>query len=276
MSSKKKTDAQLLAEEQQKVDYAAVRKELLDGLLNAQPFAFDLNADALYRQYKDSYTRQGLDAAQNLFGKAATMTGGFGNSYAQSVAAQTYNDYMLSLQDKGLQIYENAYDRYQDDLDRKADLFRIADNLEQEEYDRAQDALKREDALEQKEYDRELDALKREDALEQKEYDREQDALKQSEESRQNTLSFAFKMAQLGDFSYLKELGMDITQLENAAKQESDAPEKISVSIQNTAQETYYTYGYAALVYYLNLQIAYGQITEKGKAQVLKALTGRV
>ncbi len=257
MSSKKKTEGELLAAEQQKTDYAAMRKELLDGLLNAQPFAFDLNADALYRQYKDAYTRQGLDAAQDIFGKAATLTGGYGNSYAQSVAAQIYNEYMLSLQDKGLQIYENAYDRYQDELDRRYDLFKTTDNLEQEEYDRAQDALKREDALEQKEYDR------------------NQDALKQSEDRRQNTLSFAYKMAQLGDFSYLRELGVDVTQLENAAKQEADAPEKISVTVQNTAQETYYTYGYAALVYYLNMQIAYGQITEKGKTQVLKALTGR-
>lgn len=275
MSSKKKTEGELLAAEQQKTDYAAMRKELLDGLLNAQPFAFDLNADALYRQYKDAYTRQGLDAAQDIFGKAATLTGGYGNSYAQSVAAQIYNEYMLSLQNKGLQIYENAYDRYQDELDRRYDLFKTTDNLEQEEYDRAQNALKREDALEQKEYDRNQDALKREDTLEQKEYDRNQDALKQSEDRRQNTLSFAYKMAQLGDFSYLRELGVDVTQLENAAKQEADAPEKISVTVQNTAQETYYTYGYAALVYYLNMQIAYGQITEKGKTQVLKALTGR-
>lgn len=242
MSIKKKTEDELPAVEQAttpKPDYAVMREELLDGLLNAQPFAFDLNADALYRQYKDSYTRQGADAAQNAFGKAASLTGGYGNSYAQSVAAQTYNDYMLALQDKGLQLYENAYDRYAYELDRKADLFKKADALEQEEYDRAQDAQKQT-------------------------YDRQQDAL-----------AFAYKMAQLGDFSYLKEIGIDVSQLESAAQKLEDAPEKISVTIQNTAQETYYTYGYMALVYYLDLQIAYGQITEKGKNQVLKALTGR-
>ena len=239
MSNKKKTEEVLPEEKTQRSGFAAMRDELLEELLQAQPFEFDLNADALYRQYKNIYTRQGTDAAQDVYGRAASLTGGYANSYAQSAAAQTYNDYMLALQEKGLSLYDKAYDRYQDELDRKNDLYKHADALEKEEYERTQDTIRHQ------------------------------------HDSRQDALAFAHKMAQLGDFSYLKELGIDVSVLEAAAQEQANQPEKISVTIQNTAQETYYTYGYRSLVTYLDQQIAYGQLTEKGKKQVLLALTGR-
>ncbi len=242
MSEKKKNEEELQQEQNSVVvagDTRILRDTLLEELLNMQPFDFDLNADALYQQYRDSYARQGVDAAADAFGKAATLTGGYANSYAQTVAAQTYDDYMLRLQDKGLEIYENAYDRYQQEYDRKADLYDMVSKYEKEEYSRLQNA-------------------------ESEAYEKQQDIL-----------SFAYKMAQLGDFSYLQEAGIDISALQAAAKEKEDAPEKISVTIQNTAEETYYYYGYSALVRYLDRQVAYGQLTEKGKNQVIKALTGR-
>ena len=82
-------------------------------------------------------------------------------------------------------------------------------------------------------------------------------------------------MAQMGDLSYLKNMGVDVSSLEALAAEKENEPEKISVSIQNAAEETYYTAGYSALVRYLDRQIVYGQLTEKGKAQIIKALTGR-
>ncbi len=242
MTDKKKTEEELLQEQPSvtvKGDAGLLRDKLLEELLNMKPFEFDLNADALYRQYRDFYSRQGEEAAADAFGKATTLTGGYANSYAQTVAAQTYDDYMLALQDKGLEIYENAYDRYRQEYDRNADLYKMASDREKSEYERLQDA-------------------------EKTAYDKQQDIL-----------SFAYKMAQIGDFSYLKAAGIDISDLQAAANEKENAPEKISVTIQNTAEETYYYYGYSALVLYLNRQIAYGQITEKGKNQIIKALTGR-
>ncbi|MBR2415009.1 MAG: hypothetical protein IKB13_10960 [Clostridia bacterium] len=253
MSNKKKPEEELLPEQAAsavKGDLGILRDALLEELLHTQPFEFDLNADALYRQYRDSYSLRGEESAADAFGKAVSLTGGYANSYAQSVAAQTYDDYMLKLQDKGLQIYENAYDRYKQENDRKADIYKMISSREEEEYARLQDA-------------------------EKEAYKREQESQKADYEKQQDALSFAYKMAQLGDFSYLQEAGIDISALLSAAKEKENAPEKISVTIQNTAEETYYTYGYAALVRYLDRQISYGQITEKGKSQILKALTGR-
>ena len=274
-------------------DYAAMREELLEGLLNAEPFAFDLNADALYRQYRDSYRMQGYEAASDAFGKAATSTGGFANSYAASIAAQTYNDYMSALQDKGLQLYENAYVRYRDDYDRKKDLLSLTDSFEREQYDRDRDAeqeeyergvyaekteYERNKDREQTEYDRAQDAEKteyeRKKAQEKLDYDRAQDAERQAYDRRQDDLAFAYKMAQLGDFSYLKKAGVDVSFLESEALAKQQAPEEISVNIQNGAEDAYYNSGYAALLRYLNRQIGYGRLTEKGKQQIITALAG--
>lgn len=295
MSARKKDEEELLqAEKAEKTDYAAMRDELLEGLLQAEPFAFDLNTDALYNQYRDLYIRQGNDAAGNAFGKAASLTGGYANSYADSIAAQTYNDYMLALQDKGQQLYDRAYDRYRDGIDRKTDLYTMADSLEREEYDRSvqqektdyerrrdeeQTAYDREKYAEQTAYEREKYAEKtdyeRQKYEQEKAYEHQQDSTAADYESKQDMLSFALKMAQMGDFSFLKNIGVDVSVLEANAKKQANAPEKISVTIQNNAEEIYYYNGYNSLVRYLNRQIAYGQITEAGKQQVIKALTGR-
>ncbi len=252
MSDKKKTEEELQQNKTLAVtgDLDILRDTLLEELLNAQPFEFDLNADALYRQYRDSYTMQGNDAAADAFGRASALTGGYANSYARSVASQTYNDYMLQLQDKGLQIYDNAYDRYKQENDRKQELYKLVSDRADEEHSRLQ-------------------------AAEKQDYEREQDAQKAEHEKQQDLLFFAYKMAQLGDFSYLQQAGVDISALQQSAAQKENENEKISLTIQNTAEETYYYYGYNALVRYLDRQIAYGQITQKGKNQILKVLTGR-
>ena len=114
MSDSKKKEEELLQEETSAsgaTDYALMRDTLLQELLDTPNFTFDLNADALYQQYRNSYMRQGREAAGDAFGKAASLTGGYANSYAQTVAAQTYDSYMLALQDKGNEwehLYRNS------------------------------------------------------------------------------------------------------------------------------------------------------------------------
>ncbi len=263
-------------------DYAAMREELLEGLLYAKPFEFDLDTDALYRRYAESYRRQGSEAAGDAFGKAASLTGGYSNSYAASIAAQTYNEYMSALQDKGMQLYENAYERYTDDYERRKDLYSMTDSLEREQYDREsaaeQEEYERGVYAEKTEYDRAREAeeteYERRTQREKLDYDRAEDAEKQTYDRRQDDLAFAYKMAQLGDFSYLKKAGIDVSFLESEALAEQQAPEQISVNIQNGAEDAYYYSGYAALVRYLNRQIGYGRLTEKGKQQIIATLTG--
>lgn len=75
-------------------------------------FSYDLNGDALYQQYKDKFIQQGKLAMEDTIGQASAMTGGYGNSYAQSVGQQAYNSQLDKLNDIVPELYQMAYDRY--------------------------------------------------------------------------------------------------------------------------------------------------------------------
>ena len=90
----------------------AINDQLLNEYLNRDPFSYDLNGDALYQQYKDKYIQQGKMAMQDTMGQAAAMTGGYGNSYAQSVGQQAYQNSLDNLNDIVPELYQMAYDRY--------------------------------------------------------------------------------------------------------------------------------------------------------------------
>ena len=79
---------------------------------NRPDFSYDFNADALYQQYKDKYIQQGKMAMQDTMGQAAALTGGYGNSYAQSVGQQAYNAQLENLNDVIPELYQMALDKY--------------------------------------------------------------------------------------------------------------------------------------------------------------------
>ena len=85
---------------------------IMNDILNRGPFTYDINGDVLYQQYKDQYTLQGKQAMMDTMGQAAAMTGGYGNSYAQSVGQQTYQGYLQQLNDKVPELYQLALNRY--------------------------------------------------------------------------------------------------------------------------------------------------------------------
>lgn len=85
---------------------------LLDRILNGEKFSYDVNADALYQQYKDKYIKQGQQAMQDTMGQAAALTGGYGSSYATTAGSQAYQGYLERLNDIVPQLQEAAYNRY--------------------------------------------------------------------------------------------------------------------------------------------------------------------
>ena len=105
---------------------------------NREKFSYDMNGDALYQQYKDQHTTQGKLAMMDTMGQAAAMTGGYGNSYAQSVGQQAYQGYLQQLNDKVPELYKLALDQYNQegqDLYNKAGLLY---NLDESAYNRNQ------------------------------------------------------------------------------------------------------------------------------------------
>lgn len=85
---------------------------LTDQILNRKDFQYDVNGDALYQQYKDRYVNLGRQAMMDTMGQAATLTGGYGNSYAQMAGQQAYQGYLQGLTDKIPELYQIALDRY--------------------------------------------------------------------------------------------------------------------------------------------------------------------
>lgn len=97
-------------------DFAWDQQGKYDNLIkeyeNRGDFSYDFNADALYQQYKDKYIQQGKLAMADAIGQASAMTGGYGNSYAATVGNQAYQGYLNQLNDVIPELYQMAYDRY--------------------------------------------------------------------------------------------------------------------------------------------------------------------
>lgn len=85
---------------------------IMQSILNRKPFSYNFNEDAFYQMYKDKFTQQGKMAAADVMGKAAAMTGGFGNSYAATVGNQAYLAELGNLNDIIPELYQLAYDKY--------------------------------------------------------------------------------------------------------------------------------------------------------------------
>ena len=95
-------------------------------IMNRGPFSYDLNGDMLYRQMADRYTQLGKDAMRDTMGQAAALTGGYGNSYAQQVGNQAYQQYLASLNDQIPALYEQAYNVWQGEGERLMQLYQLA------------------------------------------------------------------------------------------------------------------------------------------------------
>lgn len=83
--------------------------------MNREPFRYDLTQDPLYQQYKEQFMSQGKMAMQDTMAQAAAMTGGYGNSYAQTAGQQMYNQYLGKMNDIVPELYDAAYRRYQNE-----------------------------------------------------------------------------------------------------------------------------------------------------------------
>lgn len=88
---------------------------LYEQILNRPKFQYNVNADALYQQYKDQYLQGGKTAMQDTMAQASALTGGYGNSYAQTAGQQQYQNYLQELNNQVPTLANMAYSRYQDE-----------------------------------------------------------------------------------------------------------------------------------------------------------------
>lgn len=87
-------------------------KNVKDSIKNYDNFSYDVNSDALYQQLVNQYVQQGKMASADVMGKAAGMTGGYGNSYANTVGNQVYQSYIQQLNNEIPALYESALNQH--------------------------------------------------------------------------------------------------------------------------------------------------------------------
>ena len=121
--------------------YETELENIYNQIVSRPAFSYDLNSDALYGQYKDSYMSSGRNAMRDTMAQAAALTGGYGSSYAGIAGQQQFNAYLSKLNDMVPQLYDRALDSYNSaGAQLKAD-FDMVNSQAQAEYQRYMDEL---------------------------------------------------------------------------------------------------------------------------------------
>lgn len=152
--------------------------DTMEKILNREKFSYDLNGDALWNQYKDQYTQQGKMAMLDTMGQAAAMTGGYGNSYAQTVGQQTYQGYLQQMNEMIPELYQLALSKYQMEGDELMDQYGLLADQDDREYNRYVDDRNYEyqvgrDQVADSQWQQEFDYQQDRDAVSDQRYDQE-------------------------------------------------------------------------------------------------------
>ena len=115
--------------------------DTLNKILNREKFTYDLNGDALYQQYKNQANTQGMQAMMDTMGQAQAMTGGYGNSYAQTAGQQTYQGYMQQLNDRIPELYQLALNQYNQEGENLYNQYGLFADRENQDYGRYRDQM---------------------------------------------------------------------------------------------------------------------------------------
>lgn len=116
-------------------------KSIYDQNINREKFSYDMNADALYKQYAQQYEQNAKLAMQDTVGQVSALTGGYGNSYAQTAGQAVYNQQMSGMNDKALELYQMALNQYNAEGDRLMQMYGITADQYQTEYNRIRDEI---------------------------------------------------------------------------------------------------------------------------------------
>ena len=121
--------------------YDAALESILQRITNPEQFKYSFNGDELFKSYADRYTQLGKQASLDAMGQAAALTGGYGNSYGQIAGQQQYDQYLQGLYDKGMDLYDRAWQRYQAGQDQLMDQYGVLSQADQTDYGRYRDTV---------------------------------------------------------------------------------------------------------------------------------------
>ena len=123
--------------------YEGQLNDIYNQIVNRDKFQYDINADMLYQQYAQQYQDLGRLAMQDTIGQAAALTGGYGSSYGESVGQQQYDAYLKQLNEVVPELYNQAYQMYQDEGDQLLQQYTMLGDMADREYQKYSDEYDR-------------------------------------------------------------------------------------------------------------------------------------
>lgn len=126
-------------------EYKSSYSDDIDGLLDTllgMEFSYDMESDPLFTMSRDQSVKNARLAMEDTLGKAASLTGGYGNTYALGAAQQAYNNELSSLTELIPELYEAAYGRFSDERDAIADSISLLSDLDGAEFEKYMDMFK--------------------------------------------------------------------------------------------------------------------------------------
>lgn len=125
--------------------YSSKYRERLDGILGSildrGDFKYSLNADPLYRQYREQYIKNGERAMEDTVGKVSALSGGYGSSYAATAGMQSYSNELSKLNSVALDLRDRAYSVYKDKGDALYDAASLLRSLDGDDYKKYRDTV---------------------------------------------------------------------------------------------------------------------------------------
>jgi len=107
---------------------------MYDQIANRPKFSYDQASDPLYQQYAEMYRRNAQLAMDDTVGRAAALTGGYGNSYAETAGQAMYNQQMDNLNARALDLYNAALDTYEAENQNLYNKFNLAGQMYNNDY----------------------------------------------------------------------------------------------------------------------------------------------
>ena len=153
---------------------------IYDKIMNRGEFSYDVNKDKLYQQYRDLYAQMGRGAMEDTMGQAAALTGGYGSTYSQNAGQQAYNAYLQKLNEVVPELYNAAYNRYNQEGQNLMNLYSMArsnaDSAYERGYNQWYNRLQLERSDEDTAYNRQQTEEQKKLTQEETDYERKQNA----------------------------------------------------------------------------------------------------
>ncbi len=153
---------------------------IYDKIMNRGEFSYDVNKDKLYQQYRDLYAQMGRSAMEDTMGQAAALTGGYGSTYSQNAGQQAYNAYLQKLNEVVPELYNAAYNRYNQEGQDLMNLYSMArsnaDSAYERDYNQWYNRLQLERGDEDTAYNRQQTEEQKKLTQEETDYERKQNA----------------------------------------------------------------------------------------------------